>query len=121
MTNTADDAFMTSDEIVALSKKYTFWTWSAQDAVDPIAMARAQGVYFWDADGKRYIDFSSQLMCVNIGHRDERVVEAIKRQAEILPYAAPVMATQPRAEIGRLLAARTPGDLNKFFFHERGS
>ena len=79
---------MTGDEIVALSKKHTIFEWSAQRAVDPIPVARAKGVYFWTPEGKRYLDFNSQLMCVNIGHGDPRVVQAIQDQASRLPYAA---------------------------------
>ena len=107
---------MSAEEMVRLSKEYTLWSWSAQAAVNPIPMARAEGIYFWDADGKRYVDFNSQLMCVNIGHGDRRVIEAIKQQAEELAYAGPGMATRVRAEFGPLLAKHTPGDLNKFFF-----
>lgn len=107
---------MTADEMVALSKQYTFWSWSAQDSVNPIPMAKAEGVYFWDANGKRYIDMNSQLMCVNIGHGDRRVIKAIQDQAAKLVYAGPSMATEVRAKIGPLLAKHTPGDLNKFFF-----
>ena len=73
---------MTGDEIVALSKKHTITEWSAQDAVDPIPVARAKGVYFWTPEGKRFLDFNSQLMCVNIGHGDPRVIAAIHEQAE---------------------------------------
>jgi len=107
---------MTSAEMVALTKKHTFFSWSAQGAVNPIPMVRGKGVYFWDADGKRYLDMNSQLMCVNIGHGDQRVIDAIKAQAEELVYAGPGMATRVRAEIGPLLAGVTPGDLDKFFF-----
>ncbi len=71
---------MTGDEMIALSKKHTLFEWSAQSKVDPIAVARAKGIYFWTPEGKRYIDFNSQLMCVNIGHGDERVVRAIQEQ-----------------------------------------
>ncbi|MBM4425221.1 MAG: aminotransferase class III-fold pyridoxal phosphate-dependent enzyme [Chloroflexi bacterium] len=107
---------MTPDEIVELTKKHNFFSWSAQGAVNPIPMAKAKGVYFWDAHGKRYFDLNSQLMCVNIGHGDQRVIEAIKAQAEELVYAGPGMASKVRAEIGRELADVTPGDLKKFFF-----
>jgi taurine--2-oxoglutarate transaminase len=107
---------MTAEEMVALSKQYTLWSWSAQDSVNPIPMARAEGVYFWDANGKRYIDMNSQLMCVNIGHGNPRVIKAIQDQAAKLAYAGPSMATEVRARIGPLLAKHTPGDLNKFFF-----
>jgi taurine---2-oxoglutarate transaminase len=107
---------MTPEEMIELTKKHSFFSWSAQGAVNPIAMERAKGVYFWDASGKRYFDLNSQLMCVNIGHGDERVIDAIQKQAEELVYAGPGMATRVRAEIGRELAEVTPGDLKKFFF-----
>src|SRR5829696_7030677 len=102
---------LSAEEIVALSKKHTFYSWSAQGAVNPIPMERAEGVYFWDANGKRYLDLNSQLMCVNIGHGDRRVIDAIKAQAEELVYAGPNMATRVRAEIGQMLAEVMPGDL----------
>ena len=107
---------MTAEEMVASCKQYTFWSWSAQGAVNPIPMAKAEGIYFWDANGKRYIDMNSQLMCSNIGHGNQRVIDAIKAQADELAYAGPSMATRIRAEIGPLLAKHTPGDLNTFFF-----
>jgi taurine--2-oxoglutarate transaminase len=107
---------MSTEEIVSLTKKHSFFSWSAQDAVRPIPMVRAEGVYFWDASGKRYFDLNSQLMCVNIGHGDRRVIEAIKAQADELVYAGPSMATRVRAEIGRELATVTPQGLDKFFF-----
>lgn len=107
---------MSAAEMVALTKKHTFFSWSAQAAVNPIPMVKAKGVYFWDANGRRYLDLNSQLMCVNIGHGDQRVIDAIKAQADELAYAGPGMATRVRAEIGPLLASVTPGDLDKFFF-----
>jgi taurine---2-oxoglutarate transaminase len=112
---------MTGEEIVALCKKHTIFEWSAQDAVDPIPVARAQGVYFWTPEGKRYIDFNSQLMCVNIGHGDPRVVKAIQDQAATLAYANPFMATEARARLGAKLAALTPGDIDVFFFTNGGA
>ncbi len=87
-------ATMTGDEIVALSRQHTIFEWSAQGAVDPIPVARAKGVYFWTPEGKRFIDFNSQLMCVNIGHGDARVIKAIQDQAATLAYANPFMATE---------------------------
>lgn len=107
---------MTADQMVAQCNKYTFWSWSAQGSVNPIPMVRAEGIHFWDANGKRYIDMNSQLMCCNIGHGNQRVIDAIKEQAQELAYAGPGMATRVRAEIGPLLAKHTPGDLNTFFF-----
>lgn len=116
MTIAEHDTTLTAAEIVDLSKKHTIFSWSAQGAIAPIAMVRGEGIYFWDADGKRYIDMNSQLMCVNIGHGERRVIEAIKRQADELVYAGPGMATPVRARFGRMLAELTPGDLNSFFF-----
>ena len=103
-------------EIVERCKKHSFFSWSVQGAVNPIPMVRAKGVYFWDADGKRYTDMNSQLMCVNIGHGDQRVIDAIKAQADELVYAGPGMATRVRAELGEKLAEVTPGDLDTFFY-----
>ncbi len=113
---TATETPMTPEEMVRLTKEHNFFSWSAQGAVNPIPMARGEGVYFWDATGKRYFDLNSQLMCVNIGHGDRRVIDAIKAQAEELVYAGPSMATRVRAELGRELAAVTPDGLKKFFF-----
>src|SRR3989475_13182434 len=107
---------MTGEEIVALSKKHTLFEWSAQSKVDPIPVARAQGIYFWTPEGKRFIDFNSQLMCVNIGHGDERVIRAITEQAATLPYANPFMATDERTRLGVKLAEVTPGDIDAFSF-----
>ncbi len=103
-------------EILPLARKHTFWTWSAQAKVAPIPIQRAQGVYFWDTDDKRYLDFNAMTMCVNIGHGDERIINAIIEQARALPYAAPGMATKPRALLGKVLAEVTPPGLDKFLF-----
>src|SRR5689334_18892757 len=104
------------DEILPLSMQHSFWTWSAQGKVNPIPVKRAKGAYFWDTDGKRYLDFNSMIMNVNIGHGDERVIEAIVEQARELPYAAPSMTTKPRAVLGKLLAEITPPGLDRFLY-----
>lgn len=105
------------DEILSLSKEHVFWTWSAQARVNPIAVKRAKGVYFWDVDDKRYLDFNSMTMCVNIGHGDERVIKAIQEQAAELAYAAPGMTTKIRALAGKAVAEVTPqGALSKVLF-----
>jgi taurine--2-oxoglutarate transaminase len=103
-------------EILPLSLQHSFWTWSAQAKVNPIPVTRAEGVYFWDAGGRRYLDFNSMTMCVNIGHGNQRVIDAIVEQARALPYAAPGMATKPRAVLGKLLSEITPGNLDRFMF-----
>src|SRR5438093_10456706 len=107
---------MTSEEMIALCKRHTLFEWSAQAHVDPIPVAGAKGVYFWTPEGNRYLDFNSQLMCVNIGHGHPRVVKAIQDQAATLPYANPFMATEVRARLGAKLAEITPGDIDTFFF-----
>ncbi len=103
-------------DILPLSLEHSFWTWSAQSRVSPIPVKHAKGVYFWDVNGKRYLDFNSMVMCVNIGHGDERVINAMIDQARELPFAGPPMATRPRAALGRLLAEITPGNLDRFLF-----
>jgi len=120
-TESARGTSMSGDEIVELSRRHTLFEWSAQSAVDPIPVARAKGIYFWTPEEKRYIDFNSQLMCVNIGHGDERVVRAIQEQAAVLPYANPFMATEVRARLGAKLAEITPGDIEAFFFTNGGA
>jgi taurine--2-oxoglutarate transaminase len=113
---------MTGDEIITLSKKHTISEWAAQGAVNPIPVARAEGIYFWTPEGKRYIDFNSQLMCVNIGHSDPRVVKAIQEQVARLCYVTPGgMTTEPRARLGAKLATITPGDIDVFFFTNGGA
>jgi taurine--2-oxoglutarate transaminase len=107
---------LSGEEIVALCRQYTLYEWTAQAAVDPIPVDHARGVYFYSPDGKRYIDFNSQLMSVNAGHGDPRIIDAIKRQAEKLAYANPFMAHEPRALLGKKLAELMPGDINKVFF-----
>src|SRR5437763_15365136 len=98
------DGTMTAAEMIALTKRHSILSWSAQASVNPIAMTRGEGIYFWDADGKRYIDMNSQLMCVNIGHGDKRVIEASKRQPDELEYAGPGMASPVRARGGKMPA-----------------
>ncbi|HZR22771.1 MAG TPA: aminotransferase class III-fold pyridoxal phosphate-dependent enzyme [Vicinamibacterales bacterium] len=112
---------MSGEEMVALSKKHTLFEWSAQAKVDPIPVARAKGIYFWTPEGKRFIDFNSQLMCVNVGHSDPRIIRAVQQQVETLAYANPFMATEPRARLGAKLAEIAPGDIDVFFFTNGGA
>jgi taurine--2-oxoglutarate transaminase len=121
MTTTLTTPAMSGKEIVSLSRKHTLYEWSAQSKVDPIPVARAKGIYFYTPEGKRFIDFNSQLMSVNIGHGDERVIQAIAEQAATLAYANPFMATEPRARLGAKLAEITPGDIDTFFFTNGGA
>jgi taurine--2-oxoglutarate transaminase len=113
---------LSRQEIVDLSHATTLYEWTAQSAMKPLVIDRAKGIYFWDVDGKRYMDFNSQLMCVNIGHGDERVINAIKAQLDQVAYVAPTAATTAvRAELGRLLQEITPGNLSKAFFTNGGA
>src|SRR5688572_3786131 len=107
---------LSADEIVERSKRYTLYDWVAQSKASPIAVDRAEGVYFFGTDGTRYLDFNSQLMGVNIGHGDRRVTDAITRQAERLPYISPFHAYEERALLGQKLAQILPGDIEKSFF-----
>jgi len=107
---------MTSEEIVRLSREHTFFSWSVQGAIDPIAVERAEGVYLYTPEGKRILDFNSQLMSVNIGHGDQRVVRAITEQATKLQFVQPAFATEIRARLGAKLAEILPGDMDKVFF-----
>jgi taurine---2-oxoglutarate transaminase len=118
---TITSAAMSGQEIVELCRRHTIYEWSAQSAADPIPVSRAKGVHFWTPEGKRYIDFNSQLMCVNIGHGDERVIRAIQQQAATLAYANPFMATEARARLGAKLARIAPGDIDVFFFTNGGA
>ena len=120
MTTTIHAA-LSDAEIIDLCRRHTLFEWSAQGTVDPIAMARAKGVYFWTADGKRYLDFNSQLMCVNAGHGDERIIAAIQEQAATMAYANPFMATEVRGRLGAKLASLAPGDIDVFFFTNGGA
>jgi taurine---2-oxoglutarate transaminase len=107
--------------VVEDAKRYVLHSWSVQDALNPIPVAGAEGRYFWDYDGKRYLDFASQLVNVSIGHQHPRIVAAIKEQAEKLCTIGPPMATEPRSTLARLLAEVTPGDLAMSFFTNGGA
>ncbi|MDP1546578.1 MAG: aminotransferase class III-fold pyridoxal phosphate-dependent enzyme [Anaerolineales bacterium] len=107
---------LSAQEIVDMNKEYTFFSWSAQGAVNPIPVTHAEGVYFYDANGKRYLDFASQLVNTNVGHQHPKVVKAIQDQAAVLTFASPGAATEPRGLLGKKLAEITPGDLKKTFF-----
>ena len=121
MATKSTTAPMSSAEMIALTKRHTIFEWSVQGAVDPIPVAGAKGSYFWTPEGTRYLDFNSQLMCVNVGHGNERVVKAIQEQAAQLAYASPYMATEARARLGAKLAELTPGDIETFFFTNGGA
>lgn len=107
---------MSKEELVDLNRKYVFFSWSIQDQVEPIAIKSGKGITFWDQDGKQFMDFSAQLMNLNIGYQHPKVIEAIQEQASVLCAAHPSMAHEPKALLGKMIAELTPGDLNKVFF-----
>ena len=108
---------LSAKEIVEWSTRYTLFDWAAQSKISPIPVASAKGVYFYDPDGRRYLDFNSQLMSVNIGHGDRRVAEAVAKQVETLSYVnSAAMTTEVRALLGHKLAQLFPGDIEKSFF-----
>jgi taurine---2-oxoglutarate transaminase len=109
------------EQIVEDAKRYVIYSWSVQDAINPIAVAGGEGRYFWDYDGNRYLDLASQLVNLSIGHQHPKVVEAIKEQADRLCTIGPPMATESRSTLGRLLAEVTPGDLSMSFFTNGGA
>src|SRR5215208_5808999 len=109
------------EQIVADAKAFVLYSWSVQNAINPIAVAGADGRHFWDYDGRRYLDFASQLVNVSIGHQHPKVVAAIKEQADRLCTIGPPMASESRSRLGRLLADVTPGDLAMSFFTNGGA
>jgi len=104
-----------------LDRDHVLHSWSVQSQISPIPVAGAEGRYFWDYDGKRYLDFSSQMVNLNLGHQHPKLVEAIVEQAKRLCTIAPPMANDQRSELARLLAEVTPGDLKMSFFTNGGA
>lgn len=111
----------TGAAVKAADRAHVFHSWSAQELIDPLAVAGAEGSYFWDYEGNRYLDFSSQLVNTNIGHQHPKVVAAIQEQAGRLATFAPAFAIDVRSEAARLVAELTPGDLDKIFFTNGGA
>ncbi len=107
--------------IVEDAKEFVLYSWAVQDKIEPIPVAGAEGRYFWDYDGKRYLDFASQLVNVSIGHQHPKIIAAIKDQADRLATIGPPMANESRSQLGRLLAEVTPGDLSMSFFTNSGA
>src|SRR5436189_5256523 len=107
--------------IQELDAKHVLHSWSVQSQIAPLPVAGAEGRYFWDYDGNRYLDFCSQLVNVSIGHSHPKIVQAIKDQAEKLATIGPPMASESRSRLGRLLAEVTPGDLAMSFFTNGGA
>jgi len=112
---------LTSHEISESTRKLNYGTWRYQKGWNPLHIVDAEGCFFVDGNGKRYLDLSSQLMCVNLGHKNAAVIHAIEAQARTLPYIAPPYATDVRAELSQLLLEVLPKGLEKFFFTTSGT
>ncbi len=112
---------LSSAQVKELTKKYTYGTWRRQNGWNPMHLVDAEGCYFTDADGKKYLDFSAQLMCVTLGHKNKAVIDAIADQARKLAYVGPGYATDVRAELSALLVEVLPKGLDKFFFTTSGT
>ena len=104
-----------------LDRAHVFHSWSAQDLIDPLPITSAQGSHFTDDTGKRYLDFSSQLVNINIGYQHPKLVAAIQEQAARLATIQPSFANDARSEAAAMIAARAPGDLDKVFFTNGGA
>jgi len=112
---------MEADEILSQSLEHNFWTWSSQRNPDIIPVEKAEGVYFWEPCGKRYLDFNSMVMCVNIGHGNRTVQDAMIRQIHELTFAGPHMATRIRNALSEKLATLLPTGLDHFLYTLGGS
>lgn len=122
MTIVATESAQTASDRVSLADRTSvFHSWSAQGALNPLAIAGGSGSTVWDFDGRRYLDFSSQLVNVNIGHQHPRIVEAIQRQAATLTTIAPSAANDVRAQAAEAITALTPAGFNKVFFTNGGA
>ena len=121
MTATDPAVLPTNAESTAADRAHVFHSWSAQGLIAPMPIAGGSGATFWDNEGNHYLDFSSQLVNLNLGHQHPRLVDAVVRQAQQLCTVAPAFANDVRSEAARLIAERAPGDLNKVFFTSGGA
>ena len=121
MTDVLSGIATDEERVRADDRAHVFHSWSAQALIDPMPIASASGSYFTDYDGKRYLDFSSQLVNANIGYQHPKLVAAIQEQAARLCTIAPTFANDARSEAARLIAELAPGDLNQVFFTNGGA
>lgn len=112
---------MNKDEIKKWDHEHVIYCWKKQQSTKPIIMSRTEGVYQWDIDGKRYIDFCAGLLCVNIGHGNKHVLGAMKEQMDKLCYVGSMFGSEPRAKLAKMISELTPGDLNHVFFVNGGA
>ena len=112
---------MTGEEVKNLQKQYVLQSWSKQKNINPIPIAKAEGIYLYDFDGNRYTDMSAQLVNSNVGHGNKEIIEAIKEQAEKYCYIAPSYASEPRAILAKMIVERMPDNMGKVFFTNAGA
>jgi taurine--2-oxoglutarate transaminase len=112
---------MKTEDIKRLDRQHVIYSWKAQRGADPIIMDRAEGIYNWDTDGKRYIDFCAGLLCVNVGHGNPHVLGAMKKQMEKVTYVGTMFGTEPKARLASMISEVTPGDLDYVFFTNAGA
>jgi taurine--2-oxoglutarate transaminase len=117
----AEEKKLTAETIRQDELQYVLYPWVAQKGLNPLVIDHAKGNYFYDTAGKKYLDFTSMFVFSNLGHADERVVQAISRQAAKLPTTASPFATEPKAQLAKMLAEVTPGDIRKTFFSTSGA
>lgn len=111
-----DELDLTADTIKKYDRKYNLHSWSAQKKIDPLVITKAEGIYFWDSTGKKYFDMSSQLVNLNIGHGNRKVIEAIKEQADKMPFMGPGYAVDVRAKLAERVIEKAPDNMDKVFF-----
>lgn len=116
----ASDA-LPGDEIVRLAKEHVLTSWSAQGSLNQIPMVRAEGVFMWDAAGKRYFDLSAQLMCNNLGHGNKHVIEGMKKQLDKFQFFHPAFAHEPKSRLAKMITEVAPGNMKKVFFTNGGA
>src|SRR3981189_3998474 len=119
-TDVVESQTLTSEQVVDLTRQHNYGPWRFQKNWNPMHVVDSEGCYIIDGAGKRYLDFSSQLMCSNLGHKNQAVIDAIARQAQQLSYAMPGYATTARAELSQLLVEGLPHGLKQVFFYTSG-
>lgn len=112
---------MDAKTIVEYHKKYNLQSWSKQAAINPLPIKDAEGIYMYDFDGNRYADMSSQLVNLNVGHKNRQIIEAVKEQAEKYCYMAPSYACEPRSTLAKMIIDLMPDNMAKVFFTNGGA
>ena len=112
---------MDAKTIVEYHKKYNLQSWSKQAAINPLPIKDAEGIYLYDFDGNRYTDMSSQLVNLNVGHKNRQIIDAIREQAEKYCYIAPSYASEPRSTLAKMIVDLMPDNMAKVFFTNGGA